>query len=98
MAELRITNTDDNVPQAMLDKVFDRFARGRNAQEKVEGCGLGLNIAQWIVHAHGGTIELLAEGPGRTAALVRLPAERGETRSGARRRMMPLLAESEAGP
>ena len=98
MAELRITNTSDDVPQGMLDKVFDRFARGRNAQEKVEGCGLGLTIAQWIVQAHGGTIQLLAEEPGRTTAFVRLPAERGETRSGIRRRVMPLLAESEVGP
>jgi signal transduction histidine kinase len=98
MAELRITNTSDDVPQGMLDKVFDRFARGRNAQEKVEGCGLGLTIAQWIVQAHGGTIQLLAEGPGRTTALVRLPAERGEPRSGIRRRMTPALTESEVGP
>lgn len=82
----------------MLDKVFDRFARGRNAQEKAEGCGLGLTIAQWIVHAHGGTIQLLAEAPGKTTALVRLPAERGETRSAARRRMTLAFAESEVGP
>ncbi|MCE9611502.1 MAG: HAMP domain-containing histidine kinase [Chthoniobacter sp.] len=73
MAELRITNTSDELPQGMLDTVFDRFARGRNAQGKVEGCGLGLTIAQWIVQAHGGTIQLLAEDAGRTTALVRLP-------------------------
>jgi signal transduction histidine kinase len=98
MAELRISNTADEVSQEMLDHAFERFARGRNAQEKVEGCGLGLTIAQWIVQAHGGIIRLLAEGPGRTTALVRLPAERGETRSAIRRRMMPIIAESEVGP
>jgi signal transduction histidine kinase len=97
-AELRITNTSDDVSQAMLDHVFDRFARGRNAQGKVEGCGLGLTIAQWIVHAHGGSIQLVIEKPGKTTALVRLPAQRGETRSGIRRRMAPVLAESEVGP
>lgn len=96
-AELRITYTSEDVPQAMLDKIFDRFARGRHAQEKAEGCGLGLTIAQWIVQAHGGTIQLLAEEPGKTTALVRLPAERGDTYSGIRRGTTPVLAESEVG-
>jgi signal transduction histidine kinase len=97
-AELRVTNTCDDISQAMLDNVFDRFSRGRNAQGKVEGCGLGLTIAQWIVHAHGGTIRLIIEQPGMTTALVRFPAQRGETRSEIRRRLAPALAESEVGP
>ena len=75
MAKLKITNTGEGIAQEMIDHVFDRFARGKNAQSKTEGCGLGLTIAQWIVHAHGGTIRLLDEGGGKTTALVRLPAE-----------------------
>lgn len=98
MAELRITNTGDGITQEMLDIAFERFARGRNAQEKVEGCGLGLTIAQWIVHAHGGTIQMVIEEPGKVTALIRLPAQKGETRSSMRRRMSPVLAESEVGP
>ena len=69
MAELKITNIGEGIAQEMIDHVFDRFARGKNAQSKTEGCGLGLTIAQWIVLAHGGTIRLLDEGGGKTTAL-----------------------------
>ena len=98
MAELKITNTGDSLTPEMMGNVFDRFARGKNAQEKTEGCGLGLTIAQWIVQVHGGSIRLLDEGSGRTTALVRMPAEAAETRSGIRRRPARALAESEVGP
>ena len=81
----------------MIDHIFDRFARGTNAQEKIEGCGFGLTIAQWIVLAHNGNIRLLDEDGGKTTVLVRLPAEAGEARSAIRRRMVPLLAESDVG-
>jgi signal transduction histidine kinase len=97
MAKLKITNTGEGIAQEMIDHVFDRFTRGKNAQSKTEGCGLGLTFAQWIVLAHGGTIRLLDEGGGKTTALVRLPAEAGETRSGIRCRVVPLLAESDVG-
>ena len=73
-AELRITNTSDGLTQEMLDKVFDPFIRGGNANQRVEGCGLGLAIAQWIVRAHEGTIRMLAEPDGKITVLVRLPA------------------------
>ncbi len=73
-AELRIANTGGGVAPATLEHVFDRFTRGENARGKVDGCGLGLTIAQWIVQAHGGTIQLIAEPGGQITALVRLPA------------------------
>ena len=73
MAELRITNTSDQLDPKSLERVFTRFVRGENAQGRVEGCGLGLSIAQWIVHSHGGTIQLLEETGERIAAVVRLP-------------------------
>jgi len=98
VAELKITNTGEGISREMIDSVFDRFVRGKNAQGKVEGCGLGLTIAQWIVQAHGGSIRLLDGGAGRTTALVRMPAGPADMRSGIRRRPVRTLAESEAGP
>jgi signal transduction histidine kinase len=39
-----------------LDRVFERFYRGRNATEG--GSGLGLAIARHIVRSHGGKIAI----------------------------------------
>ncbi len=72
-AELRVTNTGEPISPGMGNSVFERFVRGENAAGKVEGCGLGLTIARWIVQAHGGSIELSATGNQQTTALVRLP-------------------------
>lgn len=73
-AELQITNTGAGYSTAKLENVFTPFVRGENARGLVEGCGLGLAIAEWIVHAHGGSIQLIAEGGEKITALVRIPA------------------------
>ena len=72
-AELRMTNTGDGIGREMEGRLFERFARGDNAKGKVEGCGLGLALAQWIVQSKGGTIALRSEPDGRTTVIVRLP-------------------------
>jgi len=77
--ELRITNTGADFSDKTLGAVFDRFVRGENAQGSVDGCGLGLTIAQWIVHAHEGTIQLLKEKDHRFTALVRFPSLAAQT-------------------
>jgi len=48
--------------------------RGENARGKVEGCGLGLTITQWIVHAHAGVIQLIPEPDEKITVVVRIPA------------------------
>ena len=59
MAHFTITNTGAGIPPEILPRVFDRFFRGDPAHSQaVDGCGLGLSIAQWIVSAHNGTIKL----------------------------------------
>ncbi len=72
--ELKIANTGGGIPSEMLPRVFDRFFRGDRAHNSgVEGCGLGLSIAHWIVKAHGGQIQITSE-PGRlTTVTVNLP-------------------------
>lgn len=73
-AELAISNSGPGVPPEKLSRVFDRFFRGDPAHSSnVEGCGLGLSIAQWIVSAHNGTIQMTSEPAKLTTVTVRLP-------------------------
>ena len=73
-AELRVSNTGDPLPPDLQARVFERFVRGDDARATVDGCGLGLTIARWIVQSHGGSIALAPDGPGRITARVALPA------------------------
>jgi heavy metal sensor kinase len=75
-AEIKILNTGAGIPAEALPRVFDRFFRGDPAHENaVEGCGLGLSIAQWIVSAHSGTIQIQSVSSGFTTVTVRLPLD-----------------------
>jgi two-component system sensor histidine kinase TctE len=52
---LVVADTGAGVPQALLNKIFDRFYRAPGSQ--VEGCGLGLAIVKQIAQTHGGDAE-----------------------------------------
>ncbi|HEX7654206.1 MAG TPA: ATP-binding protein [Verrucomicrobiae bacterium] len=74
VAELTIANTGPGIPVGQLPRVFDRFYRGDTAHgNAVEGCGLGLSIAQWIVGIHGGKIAIASEPGQLTRVTVQLP-------------------------
>ena len=73
-AELTICNTGPGITANVLSRVFDRFFRGDPAHNsRVEGCGLGLSIAQWIVSAHKGSISIESVPDQVTTVTVRLP-------------------------
>ena len=73
-AELRISNTGPGIPAEMQKRVFDRFFRCDEAHNSAaDGCGLGLSIAQWIVHAHKGEIRIASEPAKLTTVTVLLP-------------------------
>ncbi len=74
-AEFTITNTGDGIPSEILPRVFDRFFRGDAAHgSTIDGYGLGLSIAQWIVAAHGGKIQITSAPSKPTIVTVQLPA------------------------
>jgi len=82
MAEFTIVNTGAGIPAEFLSRVFERFFRVDAAHGTAgEGCGLGLSIAQWIVSAHGGTIEIISEPENSTVVTVRLPGEKTEVKA-----------------
>jgi two-component system sensor histidine kinase BaeS len=73
-ATLTVTDTGAGIAPADLPQVFDRFWRADPARQRTTGgTGLGLTIAQRIVHDHGGVIEVASRvGVGATFT-VRLP-------------------------
>jgi heavy metal sensor kinase len=73
LAQFTIANTGPGIPQESLPRIFDRFYRGDPAHgNEVDGCGLGLSIAKWIVSAHQGTIRIESTPAQLTTVIVRL--------------------------
>ena len=72
---LVVRDDGPGIPEALLPRVFSRFARGDSSRSRAAGStGLGLAIAHAVVTAHRGTIEVTSR-PGRTEFTVRLPAD-----------------------
>jgi len=77
-AELRVSNTGPGISPEKIPRVFDRFFRGDPARNsEIEGCGLGLSIARWIVRAHGGDIKITSMPRADTTVTVQLPVDAG---------------------
>ncbi|HEY5914380.1 MAG TPA: ATP-binding protein [Verrucomicrobiae bacterium] len=69
--EFTISNTGPGISAPLLPRVFDPFFRGDPAHARdVEGCGLGLSIAQWIVSVHNGAIRIQSEPAKLTTVTV----------------------------
>ena len=65
---IAVQDTGYGISPEELDRVFDRFFRGKLADSgHTPGTGLGLSIAHGIIHAHGGQITVESqEGEGST--------------------------------
>ncbi len=75
-ARFTIANGGPGIAPEALPRVFDRFFRGDPAHShEVEGSGLGLSIAQWIVSAHGGSIQIESVPQQLTTVTVTLPIQ-----------------------
>jgi signal transduction histidine kinase len=73
-AELSIRNTGPGIAPELASQLFDPFFRGDAAHNRtVDGCGLGLAIARWIVTAHHGTLTIASQPGGMTVATLQLP-------------------------
>lgn len=57
--QCRITLANDSAPLSKeeLKRILEPFYRAQNAQAGTTGKGLGLNIANYIFHSHGGSLE-----------------------------------------
>jgi two-component system OmpR family sensor kinase len=71
---LEVADNGPGIPEAMRDRVFDRFVRsaGDAAAGGGSGSGLGLSIVRAVAESHGGSVELAATDVG-ARFVVRLP-------------------------
>ena len=61
------------ISEAELRHVFEPFYRGSHAAGPIEGTGIGLMGARWIVEQHGGTITVESQPGVGSTFTVRLP-------------------------
>ncbi len=79
---IKVSDSGAGIPREAQEHIFDRFfrmdsARGRD-RDTTSGAGLGLAIARWIAHAHGGDLRLLQSTPGGSIFEATLPASVSE--------------------
>ena len=73
---LEVSDDGRGVPETVRDTLFEPFTRGHTG---VPGTGLGLAITSRLIAAHGGTIELVDDGPG-CRFVIDLPGARDSER------------------
>ena len=59
MFYLDLANTGTPISERDRDRIFERFYRGADVGEEVQGHGLGLNIARTLLRAHQGDLQLV---------------------------------------
>ena len=70
-ARIMVHDTGPGIAPDFLPHLFERFRQAETTQRRSHGgLGLGLNISQYIVNAHGGTIRAQSEGEGKGATFV----------------------------
>ncbi len=73
-AVLDVTDTGLGIDDSEMSKLFDRFWRSVEVQERaIQGSGLGLPIVKTIVEGHEGHIEVQSEPGSGTTFTVTLP-------------------------
>jgi signal transduction histidine kinase len=66
-----VRDSGEGIAEEDRERVFSRFARGRNSERRSEGSGLGLSIVQALIKAHGGHVELFSRlGEGATFTVI----------------------------
>jgi len=77
-AQLIISDTGPGIPAEDQPHIFERFYRGEKSRKRSAGSGfgLGLSIANWIVRAHRGSIEVTSQEGKGTTFCVWLPLKK----------------------
>jgi two-component system CheB/CheR fusion protein len=74
-AVLRIQDTGIGIEQEMLSRIFDLFTQAATPMSE-GGLGIGLSLVKQLIDLHGGTIQVVSDGPGKGSEFtIRLPLE-----------------------
>lgn len=73
IAQIIVSDTGKGITSEHLTKIFHRFYRAGSEKRSVDGFGLGLSIAEWIVLEHGGNIHAKSVIDEGTQFIVNLP-------------------------
>jgi len=68
-----ICDNGKGVTEVEQERIFDRYYRGTNTDERPEGSGLGLAIANQIVKLHGGVITIRSNPNEGAEFVITLP-------------------------
>ncbi|MBR2830155.1 MAG: GHKL domain-containing protein [Solobacterium sp.] len=75
LVEILVADTGQGIPDAEKENIFDLFYIGRHTlSDSSRSMGIGLNLCQEILKAHGGTIEVTDNQPHGTVFRLRLKA------------------------
>ena len=76
LAAIRVSDSGIGIALEDQPKIFDRFYRADKARSRnLEGAGIGLAIAQWIVQQHKGSITVQSSPGKGSTFLVQLPLQ-----------------------
>ena len=77
---IEVADSGPGVAPEDVERIFEAFYQGRRPQGgQVAGTGIGLSVVAECVQAHGGEVELVADGPWPGAHfLVKLPVPEAE--------------------
>jgi two-component system CheB/CheR fusion protein len=78
-ATASVCDTGAGISPDMLPRVFEPFTQAEMAADRrLGGLGLGLALVKGLVEMHGGTVDVVSEGPGQGAEFtLRLPLGTG---------------------
>ncbi len=76
---VQVSDDGPGIAEPELEKVFEKFYRGKSADRRDGGAGLGLTICRAIITAHGGRIGIRNGGDGGVVVEFSMPIAEGFT-------------------
>ena len=70
--QIVIADSGRGMSQIDIDRIFERFFRGKETQNKAQGAGLGMAIVERVIALHQGKIDVRPQEPG-LAFVITLP-------------------------